>query len=73
MGFIKKKAPDQPKHGRLGTMSDEMLYTQAETQLMNAGYHLSKWRQGDAFVEVDESILCAHSAIQALEELATRG
>jgi hypothetical protein len=73
MGFIKKKAPDQPKHGRLGTMNDDMLYTQAETQLMNAGYHLSRWRQGSGLLEVDEAILNAHAALQALEELASRG
>lgn len=53
-------------------MPDEMLYTHAENQLMDAGYRLSRWRETEDVVELDQAQIAARWAAEALAELFAR-
>lgn len=75
MGILKRKSkvPDQrPKNPRIERMPDEMLYTHAENQLMDAGYRLSRWRETEDVVELDQAQIAARWAAEALAELFAR-
>lgn len=64
--------PGETLSKRIAFMSDEMLYVHAETQIMDAGMHLSKWRESQDAAEAVMAADAAQSAANALREIAAR-
>lgn len=73
MGILKRKGPDPlPPNRKIERMSDDLLYTFAETQLMDAGYHLSQWRETGHIDSLDMAHIASRWSMEALGELYRR-